>query len=111
MTSADVVAEVEAVRQTVAGWFDIDRSGWTAKDRSAVLMATLDLQERVSALVIDTMADWDRDGAWSVDGALTPAAWLRSHAVPAVEARRKVRSAGLVQRSDEVAKALKTGDI
>ncbi len=51
MTSADVVAEIVAVRETVAGWFETDRSDWTAADRSNALRALLELKERAEAVV------------------------------------------------------------
>lgn len=65
---ADVAAAIEAVRDTVVGWFDVDRGGWSAEDRSNVLRALLEVHERVEAVVLEATADWDRHEAWSADG-------------------------------------------
>jgi hypothetical protein len=111
MTSAGAVAEIEAVRDTVAGWLDAERSGWSATDRSHVLLALFELRERVDAVVLDATAEWDHHEAWSVDGSLTAASWLRSNGVAASDAGRTVRSARLVRRDDDIAKALQAGDI
>jgi Domain of unknown function (DUF222) len=112
MASAEVLAEIAAVRDTVAGWFDADRSGWTAADHSVVLRALLDLQERTHAMVVHATAEWDRYEAWSADGALTPTAWLRSRgSLAEPDAGRTVRSARLVERSDDLAKLLAHGDV
>jgi hypothetical protein len=112
MASADVVTEIAAVRETVAGWFDVGRSGWSAADRSAVLCALIDLRERTDAVVLSATADWDRHESWSVDGALSAQSWLRSKtALAAPEARQMVRSARLVARNETLAKALAGEDI
>jgi hypothetical protein len=112
MASADVVAEIAGVRDTVAGWFDVDRSGWTAADRSAVLLALLELKERTEAVALTAAAEWDKHEAWAADGALSPQAWLRGKAsLASAEARRTVRSARLLGRSDRLAKTVAAGDI
>jgi hypothetical protein len=112
MTSADVLAEIDAVRETVAGWFDVDRSGWSAADRSGVLRALLELRERTEAVVLDATAEWDRHQSWAANGSLTPVSWLRSEAsLGEGDARRIVRSARLVERSTDLAKLLATADI
>ena len=112
MTSAGLVAEIEAVGETVAGWFDVNRSGWSASDRSTALSALVDVRERISAALLDAAADWDRHDAWSVDGSLTPAQWLRSKTtLSATDSRQTVRSARLVGRNDALAKALAVGEI
>jgi hypothetical protein len=112
MTSADVVAEIEAVRDTVAGWFDVDRSEWTAADRSTVLRALIDLSERTDAVVLGATADWDRHESWSADGALSAQSWLRAKtSLAAPDTRRTVRSARLVGRNSDLAKAMEAGDV
>jgi hypothetical protein len=112
MASADVVAEIAAVRETVAGWFDVDRVGWSPHERSEVLLALLDLRERTEAATVVATADWDRNQAWSVDGALTPTSWLRANgSLAETDARRTTRSARLIERNDGFAKALAHGDI
>ncbi len=112
MASADVVAEIAAVRETIASWFEVDRSGWTAADRSTVLLALLDLRERTEAVALTATADWDEHEAWAADGALSAPAWLRGIAsVAAPEARQTVRSARLIGRSERLAKTMAAGGL
>ena len=65
MTSADVVAEIAAVRNRLAASVAVDRSGWSAANRSEVVLALLELRERADAAVLDATADWDNAEAWS----------------------------------------------
>jgi hypothetical protein len=112
MSSAEVVAEIETLGDTVAGLFDVDRSGWSVVDHSTVLRALVDIHERIGAALLDATADWDGHEAWSVDGSLTPAQWLRANTtLSATDARQTVRSARLVRRNDALAKALAVGEI
>jgi hypothetical protein len=112
MVAAEVLAEVEVVRDAVASWCVVDRDDWSAADRSAVLCALIEISERVDAAVLHATAEWDRSQVWAVDGALTPVQWLRGKAeLPESDARRTVRSARLVARNDDLGKALAVGDI
>jgi hypothetical protein len=71
-----------------------------------------EVRERAEAALLVATADWDQHEAWAADGALTPAQWLRSTtSLSAAEARGTVRSARLVRRNDDLAKALRVGDI
>jgi hypothetical protein len=54
-----VLDQIDAVRETVMGWFDVDRSGWTAGERSSAVRAMLELRERAEAAVLAATADWN----------------------------------------------------
>jgi len=111
MRAPEVTDEIETLCERVALLADVDRGCWPAEDHSAVLLALLALQERVSAAAVMATAEWDRRESWRVDGSLTPKSWLRRHGVPEQDAKRVVRSARLAGRCEDVAKALRAGDI
>jgi hypothetical protein len=112
MSPAGVLAEVEAIGERVEAVASVDRAPWSARSHSDVLPALIGLQERVSALVLEATAEWDRRHAWKLDGALSPVPWLkRKTGLAERDARCAVRSARLVARNADLAKLLAAGDM
>ncbi|MFA5884404.1 MAG: DUF222 domain-containing protein, partial [Acidimicrobiia bacterium] len=100
------------VRSAVAAAAGVDRSGWSGAARSEVVLELVAAQERLSALVIAVVGEWDAEQAWALDGALSPVAWL-AHRCPVTrqDASTLVRTARHVAAHEQTAKALDAGDI
>ena len=100
------------MRMCVAVLASEDRNGWTGRAKSERLQELLELRERLDAEVLRATADWDRDRAWEIDGALSPRAWL-AHRTPVSEADagRLVKNARIADGHDEIAASLADGDI
>ena len=89
-----------------------DRSGRSVGERSQRLLALIELQERVSAAVVQATAEWHHVRGWEADGVLSPVPWLKHRAhMAGADARSLMRSARLVDRSPDIAKLLDSGDI
>ena len=90
----------------------MDRSGWSGVARSEVVLELLAAQERLSALAMAVVGEWDAEQAWALDGALSPVAWL-AHRAPLTrqDASKLVRTARHVHAHEKTAKALNAGDI
>jgi len=100
------------VREAVDAAMVVDRAGWSGAARSAEVVELLAAQERLSALVMAVVGEWDRDAAWALDGSVSPVAWL-AHRTPVTrqDAASLVRSARHVARHEATAKALDAGDV
>jgi hypothetical protein len=90
----------------------VDRSGWSGAARSAEVVELLAAQERLNALVLAVVGEWDRDQAWALDGSVSPIAWL-AHRCPVTRqaASVLVRTSRHITRHEQTAKALDAGDI
>jgi len=90
----------------------MDRSGWSGEARSEVALELLAAQERLSALAMAVVGEWDAEQAWALDGALSPVAWL-AHRAPLTrqDASTLVRTARHVHAHEKTAEALNAGDI
>jgi len=90
----------------------MDRSGWSGEARSEVVLELLAAQERLSALAMAVVGEWDAEQAWALDGALSPVAWL-AHRAPLTrqDASTLVRTARHVHAHEKTAEALNAGDI
>ena len=90
----------------------IDRSGWSGAAKSDAVLELLAAQERLGALVLSFVGDWDADQSWALDGSLSPVAWL-AHRAPLTRQRAStlVRTARHVEAHEQTAKALDVGDI
>jgi hypothetical protein len=89
-----------------------DRAGWSATALSDHMLALTEEVERMNAELLRLTADWHAVGAWGVDGAVSPTAWLCAHgrmARPA--AGRTMRSARHVLRFAATGDALADGRI
>lgn len=89
-----------------------DRAGWSAAARSAAVVELVRARERLDALLVAVVGEWDRDRCWAADGAMSPVAWL-AHRLPLTrqDASVLVRTARHVARNEATAKALDTGDL
>jgi hypothetical protein len=101
-----------AVLDAIEARASVDRSGWSAAERSARLLEIFAAQERLAAMAQQEVGEWDRDRAWALDDALTPVSWLL-HRVPMTrqDAMVLVRTARHVVAHEATAKALDVGDI
>src|SRR5688572_28668442 len=105
MPGAGVGAAIEAEAA-------IDRSEWSAANRSAHVLELLQAQERLAALVQQEVGEWDRDQCWAGDDALSPVSWLVHRvAMTHTDETVLVRTARHVAQHDATAKALEAGDI
>jgi hypothetical protein len=83
-----------------------------APPQSEVLLALLAQRERLDAEVVRRAGVWERAGEWSLDGAVTPASWLRSRArLDGAEASELVRTARIVHDHAPTADALRSGTV
>ena len=83
-----------------------------APPQSEVLLALLAQRERLDAEVVRRTGVWERAGEWSLDGAVTPASWLRSRArLDGAEASELVRTARIVHDHAPTADALRSGTV
>ena len=100
------------VRATVEAAAGVDRAGWSGAARSEVVLELLAAQERLAALVLAVVGEWDGEQAWALDGALSPVAWL-AHRAPLTrqDASTLVRTARHVAKHEKTAKALDAGDV
>lgn len=102
----------EVLRHDVAALAAIARSGWSPSARSAEVVDLLAARERLDALLLEVVGEWDRDQAWAVDGSLSPVAWLAHRAaLTRQDASVLVRTARHVARHEQTAKALGAGDV
>lgn len=102
-------AEVRAAVEGVAG---VDTGGWSGAARSADLVELLEASERLQAVALARLADWDASGAWAEDGAPSAVAWLAHRAsLTKHRAASLVRSARLLHTHERTAKALDVGDV
>ena len=109
MFGLDPIGQVsEAVAQAAA----VDRSAWSAPARSDAVLELMAARERLDALILSVVGEWDRDQGWALDGAISPVAWL-AHRLPITrqDASVLVRSARHVAQHEKTAKALDAGDI
>ncbi len=91
---------------------ETDRTGWSGAARCEAVLELLAAQERLSALVLAFVGEWDADQSWAVDGSLSPVAWL-AHRAPLTRqsASTLVRTARHCEANEQTAKALDVGDI
>ena len=89
-----------------------ERAGWSSTARSSRVLELGRLAERVQAELVRTVAVWDGNGDYAVDGSLNGTAWL-AHRVPMTRAAaaRLVATARMTRGSDRVEKALAVGDV
>src|SRR5262245_66471325 len=97
-----------------AGFVDgvrTDRSGWSAKERSARLLELLEERERLDVEILQAAGEWDRDKCWAADDALSPVSWL-VHRVPMpnTDATGLLRAARHVAQPDAPADAPEAGE-
>ncbi|MFA5885679.1 MAG: DUF222 domain-containing protein, partial [Acidimicrobiia bacterium] len=99
-------------RSAVAAAAGVDRSGWSGAARSAAVLELVAARERLDALLLAVVGEWDGDQGWALDGALSPVAWL-AHRAPVTrqDASSLVRTARHVAAHEATAKALDAGDI
>src|SRR5262245_49868364 len=100
---------IRAAIERAAG---VDRSGWSAAARSALLLEILEAREQLEAFAVQATAEWDRDKCWAEDHALSAASWL-TYRVPVTktDAMVLVRTARLTAEHEMTGKALDAGDI
>ena len=83
------------------------RAGWPAAAQSERVRELAEIRERIDAEIIRTVGQWDAEGCWADDGALSAASWLAEHTpMNCAAANRIVRSARLVREHQATAEAL-----
>jgi len=108
----DGVREVTSLRDALAALAGTDRSGWSGAARSGEVLELLAVRERLDALLLGVLGEWDRSQAWAADGAASPVAWLAHRAaLTRQDASVLVRAARHVTRHAATAKALDAGDV
>jgi len=89
-----------------------DRSCWSAAALSDQMLALTEEIERLGAELVRLTAEWNSIGAWGIDGAVSPTAWLSAHGrMTRPAAGRTVRSARHVLRFVATGDALAGGRI
>jgi hypothetical protein len=77
-----------------------------------MLLGLFEQIDRLQAEAVRRVGVFDRDGDWALEGALTPASWLRSRArLDESEAKTIVRTARLVRDHAPTGEALRGGAI
>jgi Domain of unknown function (DUF222)/HNH endonuclease len=101
-----VLRVAAAVDELVAEEFDAA----AAPPQRDVLLALLEQRDRIDAEIVRRVGVFDRDGDWALEGALTPASWLRSRArLDGAEAAELVRTARLARDHAPTGEALRRG--
>ena len=95
---------------TFAAWVD-EFEGIDVPSDLAGLERALFHQDRFQAKLADAVAQMARDGLWRVDGAPSPAAWLRARGLTAPEANRLVSMACKLTRLPVTRSAWRCGDL
>src|SRR5215472_10494344 len=66
----------QCLGQALAMLEDEDHSGWSAAAKSALLVELTAVSERLQALIVRTVGEWDADRSWEADGARSAASWM-----------------------------------
>ena len=82
-TTSGLTSGLQVELASIAG---TDRSGWSSAAKSDAVLELLAAQERMSALVLSFVGDWDADQSWALDSSLSPVAWL-AHRAPLTRQR------------------------
>jgi hypothetical protein len=83
-----------------------------APSQSEVLVELFTQVDRLRAETVRRAGVWERSGEWELDGAVTPASWLRSRArLDGVEAAELVRTARLARDHAPTGEALRSGGL
>src|SRR5215510_2220788 len=73
---------------------DEDHSGWSAPAKSALLTELAAVSDRLEALIVRTVGEWDADRSWEADGARSAASWMSANSpVSKRDAHTLVRTA------------------
>jgi hypothetical protein len=85
---------------------------WSPSARSQRLLELLEQLERLHAEIVKTAGEWDAQGDWAVDGAVSPRAWL-AHRTPVTRHRasRLVAQARLCRQHEATSAALEDGTL
>ena len=101
---------LERIRADLANLASESRAGWSAGAQSDELTALVELGERVDAVLMNAVGQWDAEGCWAEDGAVSAAAWLATNtSMSRAAATRLVRAARLLREHDVTAAALASG--
>ena len=80
--------------------------------QSEMLLGLLAQADRLQAEAVRRVGPWEHSGEWELDGAVTPAAWLRSRArLDGGQASELVRTARLCRDHEPTGKALRAGKV
>jgi hypothetical protein len=80
--------------------------------QSQVMLALFGQIDRLQAESVRRVGVWDRSGDWALEGAVTPASWLRSRArLDGGEATELVRTARLARDHAPTGEALRSGAV
>ena len=72
----------------------------------------LGVRQRVDAELMRSIGQWDAEGCWGEDGAVSAASWLATHTgLTRAAATRLVRAARLLREHDATAEALASGAV
>ncbi len=105
----------EPVERIDEGLRDLGRefhAGWPGAAQSARVVDLARIAERAHAEMLRTVGQWDAEGLWAEDGAVSAASWLATHTTMSrAEATRLVRAARLLREHETTAAALASGAI
>jgi hypothetical protein len=101
---------IERIREAVGDLADDDLRAWSAAGRSERLVGLLAAAERLQAEIVRTIAVWDGQADWAVDGALSPRSWLTARApITGWNASRLMSMARLCRKYPSTGQALAEG--
>ena len=70
-----------------------DRGSWSGPARASRVIELAQVRERLDAVLVRAVGDWDRDRTWQADEATSATTWLSHHAdLSTGDATRLVRS-------------------
>jgi hypothetical protein len=103
---------LQRIRADLAAVAEESRAGWPAAAQTERVRELAEIRERIDAEIIRTVGQWDAEGCWADDGALSAASWLAEHTpMNRATANRIVRSARLVREHEATAEALASGAV
>lgn len=103
---------VARIRAAIAELSSERQAGLPAAAQSQRVRDLVELKDQLDAELVLWSGQWDAEGCWAEDGAVSAAAWLATGtSMSRASATRLVRSARLVREHDATAAALASGAI
>jgi hypothetical protein len=88
------------------------RAGWSEAAQSERVVDLARIAERSQAEMLRAVGQWDAEGLWAADGALSATSWLVTHTTMSrAEANRVVRAARLLREHGATASAVASGAV
>jgi Domain of unknown function (DUF222)/HNH endonuclease len=100
------------IRADVAHLASEPLAGLPGAAQSARVRDLVELKERLEAELMRSVGQWDAEGCWAEDGAVSAASWLATQtSLPRAAAGRLVRAARLLGEHETTAVALASGAV